>query len=172
MGVSPAQLALGKALGQIPTIQWPIQLTAKASFHLGMAALVFAGPTVLSPADDLAEFGYANPDQESASEDGDWFFAPYDGARAVAWFRPPQTGRKYNVDFACAAGWGGPFTLETSDGSSETVAVPTDFQHEAYETVTEHIGSTFEAGTHDWYWFALSCPSYWRLSYCEFNMLP
>ena len=171
MGVSATQLALAKTLAQVPKTPWPLQLTPRTSFHLGIAALVFAGPRVLSPADDVAEFGAPNPDQQGAKEGGGWFFPPYEGARVVAWFRPPQANRKYNVDFECEAGSGGPFTLESSDGNTETVDVQLT-SNAAYATATEHISSTFEAGNSEWRWFSLSCPTYWRLSYCELNALP
>jgi hypothetical protein len=172
MGVSAAHLALGKALGQIPSIQWPIQLTPKEPFHLGISALVFVGPSVLSPADDLAQFGSSNPDVQEARESGSWFYAPYDGARVVAWFRPPELNRKYDIDFVCEAGWGGPFTLESSDGNSETVNVQGPDSTVGYATTTEHISRTVEANDHEWRWYALSCPTYWQLTYCELTELP
>jgi hypothetical protein len=173
MGVSAAELALGKALGRTPTIQWPIQLTPKAPFHVGMAALVFAGPHVLSPADDFAEFGYPNPNQQEAKEGGFWFYPPYEGARIVVWFRPPELDRKYNIDFSCDGGEpGGPFILESSDGNTETVEVPQGPGNVAYPTAHEHVSSTFLAGGHEWRSFTLSCSTYWRFSYCELNVLP
>jgi hypothetical protein len=178
MGVSPAELALGKALGQIPTLQWPIRLTTKTPYHLGIAALVFANATLLSPADDLAEFGSAIPDQQLASETG-WFYPPSDGASVVAWVRPPELGRKYSIDFSCEAAQGEPFTLTSSDGNTETVDVQQAPGNARYPTMTTDISSTFAATDHAWRWFALSriagesgpYPDYWRFSNCEFSPL-
>jgi len=159
-------------------IQYPVHLTAKSPFAPGVAALIFAGANFLSPADDIAEFGYPNPDHEEANEQKLWFYPPYDAARIIAWFRPPEAGRKYNLDFSADVGPHlvtievGPLVLESSDGDTETVAIdpfPTNAQ---YPTKTQEISSTFSADTREWRWFALSCASYWRFSYCELNVLP
>ncbi len=172
MGVSAAELALGKALGHPPTIQWPIQLTPKTPFHVGVAALVFAGAHVLSPADDVAEFGYPNPETQETLDDHLWFSPPYEGARLVAWFRPPELDRKYNIEFSCdGVGPGGPFILESSDGTTETVEIAPS-SGAKYATTNEHMSSTFLAPEHEWRWFVLSCSTYWRFSYCELNVLP
>jgi hypothetical protein len=172
MGLNPAALALGEALRQVPTMQWPIQLTAKTPFHVGVAALVFGGPHVLSPADDVAEFGYPNPDTQDTRDNRNWFSPPYDGAQLVAWFRPPEIDKTYIIDFSCEGGPGGPFVLEDSDGNTEAVDIAPDTSGAGYATTNEHVSRTFPAGSHEWRWFALSCSTYWRFSSCELTILP
>jgi len=48
---------LEKALSTPPSIDYPIKLTPHTPCVVGRAALVFAGPHVLNPADNVAEYG-------------------------------------------------------------------------------------------------------------------
>jgi hypothetical protein len=160
--------SLLKALGHLPFVgvQYPIRLTAQSSYVAGRAALVFVGPHLLIPADDIAEFGHTEFWGEGEGG-GTAYGPPHEGARIVAWFRPPEADRKYNIDFHCGGFVAGSFTLETSDGNIETTEI-TGPEEVAYE----HVSVTFQADDNDWRWFSLSNTEYWRLDYCELTLMP
>jgi hypothetical protein len=107
----------------ITGIEFPIRLTPRASFLAGRAALVFVAPHVLTPADDFVEFGYhvLGTDEDAPYGTN---VVPHDGARIVAWFRPPEVGRKYNVEFFCGGHQLDSFTLESSDGETRQSRLP------------------------------------------------
>jgi hypothetical protein len=141
-------------------VQYPIRLTARTPYLSGRAALVFVSPHFLSPADDAASFGIDTLDPEEGT-----YGPPYQDARIVAWFRPPEAGRKYNVDFSILVSPGSSYSL-ASDGGTETM----DYGDEvpAYKL----LSTTFFASSSDWLSFTLSGTNYWRLDYCELNQLP
>jgi hypothetical protein len=168
-------LELARHLGQAPAIQWPIQLTPKAPFHMGVAALVFVSPHVLSPADDVAEFGvYPLPQSQEQKEEHRPLRhgPPHEGAHVVAWLRPPELNRDYNVEFTCLGMAEGTFDLEASDGGTETVDVPGDYTLAGVTTNTVNVSSNFVPQEHKWLWFSLTSGFYWKLLSFEITILP
>jgi hypothetical protein len=143
-------------------VQYPIRLTAQDPYLSGRAALVFVSAHGLSPADDNAHFG------EWVLDDvyGYHFVPPHDEARLVAWFRPPEVDRKYNIDFSIVAS-SGSYSLASGDGT-ETTDVPGPLSVEW----DKELSTTFQAHSNDWRSFTLSGTSYWQLNYCEINLLP
>lgn len=149
----------------VPAIQWPITLRPKASFHLGLAALVFVRPHVLDPVDDLAEYGYlaytpgADPALEYTPQ------PPFEDARVVAWFRPPALEQEYIVQFSCTGQSGSSFTLDTGDGAPEQQAVPSTGVSQPTTEVT--LSKACYPNEHEWFPFSVSSPGYWKLESCE-----
>lgn len=160
--------ALVGALAKPPgsAIKYPILLTPRSPFLTGIAALVFASAHVVSPADDVAEFGA----QPALGEEGGKGVDPYDGARVVAWFRPPELSRTYDIVFECRARYLASFNVETSDGGMETVQV-TGASDNVY-TASQNVSLTFDVQSHDWRWFSISSDAYWRLLSCQISPLP
>ncbi|SRR6266516_1739707 len=176
MGV-PANVlqALADAAAQFgrASIQWPIQLTPKAPFHTGVAALVFVSPHLLSPADDVAEFGIRNPPPLPGEDLGIAMrvhLPPYDGAHVVAWLRPPELSREYNVEFNCQGVTGDTFVLEQPDGSEETAEVSNASEGVNIGKLT--LSSNVQAQEHEWLRFGVTSGAYWRFVSCEISMLP
>jgi len=156
------------------SIQWPLNLTPKTPFHLGVAALVFVRPHLLSPADDDAEFGIRKvapfPGENPALSERT-HLPPDDGAEVVAWFRPPEIEREYNVDFSCQGVTGDSFVLQLSDGSSESKDVATD-DYYGRGIGKLNISANVFADQHQWLSFSLSSDAYWRFVSCEISILP
>jgi hypothetical protein len=158
------------------SIQWPIQLTPKAPFHLGVAALVFLSPHLLSPADDAAEFGirsvapspWEDLDPPALSEST--HLPPYDGAQVVAWFRPLELNREYNVEFNCQGVTGHNFVLGQRDGGQETAKATDASQAGGIGLLS--LSTNIQAGERDWLTFGMSSDAYWRFVSCEISMLP
>jgi hypothetical protein len=153
----------------IPT-QYPIQLTPHTPYVMGRAALVFVLPHVLSPAADLAEYGWADFDDNYG-----WLHSPpNEAARVVGWFRPSDAGRKYNVDFSCEGQPGHSFMLTSSGGVSETVHLATDNLDypELAPLVKVSVGKTFTAQNQDWKWFNVSGDGHWKLLSLEVVQFP
>lgn len=174
MGVTAAELALGKALGHTPTIQWPIKLTATMPFHIGVAALVFVSTHILDPADDVAQFGiYPLPqsDKQAADHFPELHGPPYDGAHLVAWIRPPELAREYSIVFTCTGMMESTFVLDSSDSGQETKTVP-GIPHPGGSEASLEIPAALSASEHKWYWFSLSSAGFWKLSSCEVSLLP
>ena len=122
MGKPPSperpQTVLAPTLRKIPSqTHFPIHLTPRNPYLLGVAALVFAHPHVLSPADDIADFGAESYPLEGTDQ---WVpeELPHPGACAAAWFRDQEAGNKFYVEFGCEGS--GLYTL-TTYSSSETV---------------------------------------------------
>jgi hypothetical protein len=168
MGKQPLP-TLGPPKGLKPTIQYPIHLTPQKPYALGVAALVFVNANTVSPADDLAEFGIyplplpegADPSHPHPSQ------PPIEGARVMTWFRPSELNRTYNLEFTCLAMEGSGFELEPSDGAKETFSVP------GYSgTASMHMPANVLATEHDWLWFSLSSPGYWKFESLEISILP
>jgi len=167
-----ASAALAAGMRPVPEIEWPIKLTPRASFHLGLAALVFASPTVLDPADDIAEYGYVTvltPEQTGDHRHEDQYHPPYEGACVVAWFHPPTLDQDYSIEFSCTGVGGSSFTLDTGDGAPEQQAVPVTSGYTTTAGVS--ISRPLHPATHEWFHFTLSSGGYWKLTACEIAML-
>lgn len=145
---------------------FPIRLTPRASHSAGRAALVFASSHIVIPADDIAEFGWAE-----FSGDYGWFhYPPHPGSRMVGWFRPPKAGRKYNVDFTCLGHPGHSMVLETKTGK-ETMELPTINDSEMLDLKEVLVGTTFVPNDTAWRWFSLASDSHWMLKAMEITEL-
>jgi hypothetical protein len=138
---------------------YPIQLTARTSYLAGHAALVFGSPTVLSPADDIAEFGFAEPGPGG----GDVYNPPYPGASLTAWFRPLQADKEYHIDFHIDLNAPGTLSLQFFD-DTETLEVDVG--------TGRTIGTTFYASAANvWVSTVVWYDNYWKLDHCEINQL-
>lgn len=158
---------LAKQLGKAPTFQWPIRLTPRTPFHAGIAALVFVSPHVISPADDLAEFGYPVPDPAPYDGNPPPQGPPHDGAHLVAWLNPPEASREYSVEFKCEGVKASTFVLDQLGGGEETKDVAA-----SKTEITAAVNITTTAGGGDWVWLSLSANDYWKLFSCEISPLP
>jgi len=159
---------LAEQLGHA-SFEWPIALTPKSPFRPGVAALVFVSPHVLSPADDVADFGYLVPWAPPIDEPPPQGL-PHDGAHVVAWLRPPELKREYSVEFSCTGVPSSTFVLDQESGGQETKVV-TGGTKGNFE-VPIHVPTTFHAGEADWTWFSLSASNHWKLESCEISILP
>jgi hypothetical protein len=171
-GVTGLQQAVAEGL----MLKGPIRLSPAKPFIAGKAALVFVSPHVLDAGQDFAEFGSLVSVQWTDTE---WFLIPeppHDGARVVAWFRPPVANEKYLADFACAGGsaekyqepifnedeQADKFTLVASSGGSSSAP---------WLEGEQHVAMVFEVSTTDWLSLALNGSDHWRLLYCEISRL-
>ena len=166
---------LEKALTVQPGIHsispdYPIELTPHSPYLVGRAALVFVAPHVLNPADDLAEYGWQDFDENYGYSHN----PPHEGARVVAWFRPSDATRKYNVDFSCEGQPGHSLVLALNTGDTETVQVSASgYQYPELAGLEKvSVGTTFGAKNHDWKWFSLSSDGHWKLLSFEVFQLP
>lgn len=167
--IQRARQSLEKALIVQPHMivpDYPIKLTPQSPYVMNRAALVFVLPDILSPADNLAEYGWL---AFSESEVGVEHIPGREGARVIAWFRPSEENRKYNVDFSCEGETGQSFVLALSTGDTETVHVSGDF---SAVLISELVGTTFEANNKNWRSFSLSMTGHWKLLSFEVNQLP
>lgn len=152
---------------------YPILLTPLSPHLTNRAALVFVRPSVLSSADDLAEYG--SETYHDVFEEGDSGYdhhPPIEGARLVAWFRTSEPGRKYNVDFSCECVAGHSFTLVSSAGASETASVPEGAELETNHLYPVLVGMTFTPQTDSWRAFTLSSDAHWKLKSFEVVQFP
>jgi hypothetical protein len=161
---------LERALSTPPSIDYPIKLTAHSPYLMGRAALVFAGPHILNPADNFAEYGWETIEEAYGSLVHN---TPHDGACVIAWFRPPVAGRKYNVNFSCE-GLRGHSLVLVSGGDTETINISTENYEipEALPLAKADAGTMFEAKDLNWKWFSLSSDQHWRLLSFEVVQLP
>ncbi|SRR6266545_3222084 len=161
---------LEKALSTPPSIDYPIKLTPHSPYVMGRAALVFAGPHILNPADNFAEYGWETIEEVYGTLVHN---TPHEGACVMAWFRPPVAGLKYNVNFSCE-GLRGHSLVLASEGDTETISISTDNLEipEALPLAEAAAGTTFEAKDLDWKWFSLSSDQHWRLLSFEVIQLP
>jgi len=161
---------LEKVLSTPPSIDYPIKLTPHAPYVVGRAALVFAGPHILNPADNFAEYGWETIEEGYGSLVHN---APQEGACVIAWFRPPVAGRKFNVNFSCE-GLRGHSLVLASGGDTETINISTDNLQipEALPLAETVAGTMFEAKDLEWKWFRLSSDQHWRLLSFEVVLLP
>jgi hypothetical protein len=161
--------SLGPPKGIKSTIQYPIYLTPAKAYVQGVAALVFVNATTVSPADDLAEFGIYPlplPEGEPPSKPHPFQF-PNEGARVMAWLRPSELNRTYNLGFTCLGMKGNGFDLEASSGPTETFTVPG----------IDGTGSVLMPASvipteHDWLSFSLTSGGYWKFESLEISILP
>jgi len=161
---------LEKAVSMPPGIDYPITLTPRSPYVTGRVALVFAGPHILNPADNVAEYGWETTEPGYGTLVHN---APYEGACVIAWVHPSVAERKYNVNFSCEALRGHSLVL-ASQGDTETVEISTDNTEipEALPLVEASAGTTFEAKDLSWKWFRLSSDQHWKLRSFEVILLP
>jgi hypothetical protein len=137
--------ALTDQLGQPHfAVNYPIRLTAQNPYVSGRAALVFVHPHVVSPADDIAACGEFLLVESEAGID---YKPPHQDARVVAWFRPPEVERTYNIDFSII-GSPGSYSLESSDGT-ETTQIPGLLDWD------KDLSTTFHSHSSGWLSFTL-----------------
>jgi len=155
-----------------PGIQYPITVTPRTPYMTGVAALVFVSPHTVSPADDVAEFGVQIPPPAEDPGIGWNYLPPYEGARTVVWFRPPQAGREYVLELGGDAYSLGDttFDLDAGDGGKETVEIPLGGGPDYLRSQT--VSYPISPSDRDWRWFSLSASSYWRYSSCQIVQLP
>jgi hypothetical protein len=143
---------------------------------MGRAALVFVGPHVLDPGEDVAEFGWS---QLVITEGGSFYqhYDPYPDARVVAWFNSPEVGRKYSVEFLCGGLPGHSFFLHSSAGGISSVQIPGSTSEK--QTLTEYlteipVSVTFVHSATDkpWRWFSVSGNAHWRIRSLEIAQFP
>jgi hypothetical protein len=157
-------LAAGPAFEHLQLPMSPIQLTPHASYRMGRAALAFASPHVLIPADDAAEFGEGFLEEYSG-----WLHhEPHPGARVVVWFKPPESGREYNIDFSCEGQTGRSLRLESNKGTSEIANVDGEVDIGLRRTA---FGTNFVPADRSWISFTLSSDGHWKFLSVEIRQL-
>src|SRR5262249_44815010 len=125
---------------------------------------------ILNPADNFAEFGWETIEESFGSLVHN---TPHEGARVMAWFRPPVAAREYNVNFSCEGLQGHSLVLK-SGGDTETIHISTDNSEipEALPLAKADAGTMFEAHDLNWKWFSLSSDQHWRFLSFEVVQLP
>jgi hypothetical protein len=146
-------LAAPPASEQLDVPMAPIRLTPSTPYLMGRAALVFASPHWLTPADDLAFFGPRSHEGNS--------LAPH----LEVWFKVPKLDRTYNVEFLCAAD-NGSFTLTSSLPSATPISQPTN----SGDTLITKNFVVCAAGS--WVWFSVSNNFPWRFKSLEISERP
>jgi hypothetical protein len=157
-------LAVGPAFEQLKSPMSPIQLTPHAPYVMGRAALVFGSPYLLSPADDVAEFGSGFFSGRAGWE----HYGPYPDARVVVWFKPPALGRAYSIDFTCRGQQGHSLSLVSSKGDRETNNVCPHVESDLQET---SIGTNYVPRDNDWVSFTLSSGGHWKFLSVDIRQL-
>lgn len=158
-------LDVGPAFEQLKSPMWPIQLTPHAPYVMGRAALVFGSPYVLSPADDVAEFGSGSFSAEALFE----HYGPYPEARVVLWFKPPELERAYNIDFTCQGQPGHSLSLASSKGDREAKSVPGDFAYADLKKTS--IGTNYVPTNNHWVSFTLTSGGHWKFLSVDIRQL-